>query len=43
MVEGLDKFANHFESYTDNYMLIGGTARTGGYPPPAEVVSALWA
>ena len=20
-----------------------GTARTGGYPPPAEVVSALWA
>lgn len=26
MVEGLDKFADHFESYTDNYVLIGGTA-----------------
>ena len=26
MLEGLDKFADHFESYTDNYVLIGGTA-----------------
>ncbi|MFM8574180.1 MAG: hypothetical protein ACKOAU_21470 [Pirellula sp.] len=26
MVEGLDKFADHFESYTDSYVLIGGTA-----------------
>lgn len=26
MVEGLGKFADHFEYYTNNYMLIGGTA-----------------
>ena len=26
MVDGLDKFANHFEAFTDNYVLIGGTA-----------------
>jgi hypothetical protein len=26
MVDGLDKFANHFEAFTENYVLIGGTA-----------------
>lgn len=26
MVEGLDKFADHFEPFTENYVLIGGTA-----------------
>ena len=26
MVRGLGNFADRFESYTDNYMLLGGTA-----------------
>lgn len=26
MVRGHDNFADHFESYTDNYVLLGGTA-----------------
>lgn len=26
MVEGLDRFADHFASYTDRYALIGGAA-----------------
>jgi len=26
MVRGLDNFKNYFKDYTDNYVIIGGTA-----------------
>jgi hypothetical protein len=41
MVKGLDRFKSHFAKYTDQYILIGGTACDIAMESAAQVFEAL--